>query len=68
MRLNAERAIRQIERRDARGVEQYRAELKYCHHRPRVILSAPHEDYYQGTRTLPALPGASAYPWPHARA
>jgi hypothetical protein len=66
MRLNAERAVRQIERRDARGAEQYRAELKYFHYRPRVVLSTPHEDYYQGTHTLSALPGASAYPWPHA--
>lgn len=36
---DARKAVRQIERRDARGAEQYRAELKYHHFRPRVALS-----------------------------
>jgi hypothetical protein len=40
MRLNAERAIKQIERRDARGAKRYRAELKHSHHQPRT---APYE-------------------------
>ena len=68
MRPNAEKAIRQIERRDARGAEQYRAELRYFHYKPRVALGLDHPDYYQGTHIVPVLPGASAYPWAHARA
>lgn len=35
------KAVKQIERQDAQGAEQYRAELKYFHYKPRVVLSAP---------------------------
>lgn len=62
------KAVRQIERRDAQAAEQYRAELKYHHFRPRVALGMPHSDYYDGTRMLPSLPGAPTWTWPHAQA
>ncbi|GGS47842.1 hypothetical protein [Streptomyces violaceus] len=68
IRTTPAKALAQIERRDARGAEQYRAELRYFHYRPRVVLGTTGADYYQGTRTLPALPGASAYPRLHAPA
>jgi hypothetical protein len=42
LHTTAAKAIRQVERRDARGAEQYRAELRYFHYRPRVILALPH--------------------------
>jgi hypothetical protein len=68
LHTTAAKATRQIERRDAQGAEQYRAELRYFRYKPRIVLSAPQDDYYQGTHALPALPGASAFPWPHAHA
>ncbi|GHI91287.1 hypothetical protein TPA0905_07580 [Streptomyces olivaceus] len=68
LHTSAVKAVSQIERRDARGAEQYRAELRYFHYMPRVVLGTPHSDYYQATRMLPALPGASAFPWLHGHA
>ncbi|GHC28897.1 MULTISPECIES: hypothetical protein [Streptomyces rochei group] len=55
--LNARKAARQIERRDPQGAAQYRAELAYFHYRPRAVLAVL-GDYYDGTRPLPAIPGA----------
>ncbi|MGW3711418.1 hypothetical protein ACWDN6_14880 [Streptomyces albogriseolus] len=52
LHTTAAKATRQIERRDRRGAEQYRAELKYFHYKPRVALSIQHDDYYQGARAL----------------
>jgi hypothetical protein len=44
LHTTAAKAVQQIERRDARGAEQYRAELKYFHYKPRVVLGAPYDD------------------------
>ncbi|MFC8494724.1 hypothetical protein ACFUJU_28810 [Streptomyces sp. NPDC057235] len=54
--------------RALRHVHRVREEYLYGRFPQRYILGMPPSDYYDGTRTLPALPGASAYPWPHAQA
>lgn len=75
LRTTTAKAIAQIERRDANGAAQYRAELKYFHAPQRAILGitnayevvdeaftwGPASDYYQGTHRVPLIPGASAY-------
>lgn len=38
LHTSAAKAVKQIERRDARGAEQYRAELSYFHYKQRVVL------------------------------
>lgn len=38
LRTTLAKAIAQIERHDAQGAQQYRAELKYFHYKPRAIL------------------------------
>lgn len=38
LRTTLTKATRQIERRDPQGAEQYRAELRYFHYKPRVVL------------------------------
>lgn len=38
LRTTPAKALAQIERRDAQGARQYRAELRYFHFQPRVIL------------------------------
>lgn len=38
LRTTVDKATRQIERRDAQGATQYRAELRYFHFKPRAIM------------------------------
>jgi hypothetical protein len=75
LRTTTDKAFRQLLRGDAENVGHYRAELRYFHVPQRAILGMTNayavldeaftwsrpSDYYQGTRPVPQVPGASAY-------
>lgn len=41
LRTTKAKAVRQIERRDAEGAARYRAELRYFHYKPRLVIRMP---------------------------
>lgn len=62
LRTTPAKALAQIERRDAKGAKQYRAELRYFHLPQRVVLGMSTAlAYLDETHTIPTYPSSAQY-------